>query len=131
VLISFSFISRGSVFVLISSTALASTVQSALTTGSYAYVTNWGSNNISVIDTATNNVTDEVDLSIRYYPGEIAVTPDGKKVYVTNVTNSGSIYSRGNTVFVIDTATNNVIATVKVGTDPEGVAVNPSGTRYM
>ena len=34
-----------------------------------------------------------------------------------------------NTVSVIDTASNTVVATVPVGTDPWGVAVNPTGTR--
>ena len=35
----------------------------------------------------------------------------------------------GNTVSVIDTTTQIVIATVPVGTEPYGVAVNPAGTR--
>jgi len=33
------------------------------------------------------------------------------------------------TVFVIDTATNKVTATVEVGINPLGVAINPEGTR--
>src|SRR5215469_16917540 len=40
------------------------------------------------------------------------------------VTNSGS-----GTVSVIDTATNTVVATVPVGSDPNGVAITPDGTR--
>jgi YVTN family beta-propeller protein len=53
------------------------------------------------------------------YPWGVAVSQDGKKVYVTNV------YS--NTVSIIDTATNKVTATVPVGTWPWGVAV--TGTK--
>ena len=34
-----------------------------------------------------------------------------------------------NTVTVIDTATNSVIATIPVGINPEGVAITPDGTR--
>jgi YVTN family beta-propeller protein len=49
------------------------------------------------------------------------VTPDGSKVYVTNV--------NSNTVSVIDTATNTVIATIPVGTTPQGVAVTPDGSK--
>jgi YVTN family beta-propeller protein len=49
------------------------------------------------------------------------VTPDGSSVYVANQ-NSG-------TVSVIDTATNAVIATVRVGVEPNGVAVSPDGGR--
>jgi YVTN family beta-propeller protein len=56
-------------------------------------------------------------------PYEVSVTPDGKKVYVTNL---GSYHS-GKTVSVIDTATNTVIATVKVGSYPREVAVAPDG----
>ncbi len=33
----------------------------------------------------------------------------------------------GDTVFVIDTSTNNVIATITVGVDPSGVAITPNG----
>jgi YVTN family beta-propeller protein len=42
-------------------------------------------------------------------------------VYVTN--------SGDNTVSVIDTATNTVTATVKVGYYPDGIAVSPDRTR--
>jgi YVTN family beta-propeller protein len=40
------------------------------------------------------------------------------------VTNAGA-----NTVSVIDTATNTVVATVPVGVNPTGVAITPDGTR--
>jgi YVTN family beta-propeller protein len=46
---------------------------------------------------------------------EVAVTPDGSKAYFTQADPFG--------VSVIDTATNTVIATVPVGTGPQGVAV--------
>ena len=42
-------------------------------------------------------------------------------LYVTNFSD--------NTVSVIDTATNTVVATVAVGNGPEGVAVTPDGTK--
>ena len=51
----------------------------------------------------------------------MAVTPDGTRAYVTN--------SGGDTVSVIDTATNTVTATIPVGDSPVGVAVTPDGTR--
>jgi YVTN family beta-propeller protein len=52
----------------------------------------------------------------------VAVTPNGKRVYVANVLYSGS-------VSVIDTATNTVVAGVGVGNSPFGVAITPDGTR--
>src|SRR5574337_284691 len=91
----------------------------------YAYITNQGSNNVSVIDTATNTVTATVNVGDN--PRGVAVNPAGTKVYVTNY---GS-----NNVSVIDTATNTVTATVNImvynpnTVDPSGVAVNPVGTR--
>ena len=85
----------------------------------YAYITNYGSNTVSVIDTATNNVIATVAVGMILHG--VAVTPDGTKVYVTNW---GS-----NTVSVIDTATNTVTATVNVGNSPYGVAVSPDGTK--
>jgi YVTN family beta-propeller protein len=74
---------------------------------------------VHVIDTATNTVTDTVPVGS--FPKGIAVSPDGKKVYVTNSWNDN--------VSVIDTAINTVISTVPVGRFPEGIAINPTGTR--
>ncbi|MGA9189321.1 MAG: cytochrome D1 domain-containing protein, partial [Methanosarcina sp.] len=85
----------------------------------FAYVSNYDSNNISVIDTSINKVTATVDVGD--HPAGVAVSPDGKKAYVVN---AGS-----NTVSVIDTAKNKVIDTVKVGTYPQEIAVSPDGTK--
>jgi YVTN family beta-propeller protein len=52
-------------------------------------------------------------------PSGVAVTPNGKHAYVTN---HGS-----NSVDVIDTATNSVVATIPVGAGPYGIAVTPDG----
>jgi YVTN family beta-propeller protein len=87
--------------------------------GKHAYVTNEGSNNVSVIDTATNTV-EAATIPVGSLPYGVAVTPDGKHAYVTN---EGS-----NSVSVIDTATNTVeAATIPVGTFPQGVAITPDG----
>jgi YVTN family beta-propeller protein len=50
----------------------------------------------------------------------VAVSIDGAQAYVTNV--------GGDTVSVIDTATNTVTDTITVGDGPNGVAVSPDGT---
>ena len=76
-----------------------------------AYVTNQTSNNVSVINTATNTVVATVTVGTT--PAGVSVSPDGSFVYVTNRTS--------NNVSVINTATNTVVATVTVGTDPVGV----------
>ena len=83
----------------------------------FAYITNSGSNTVSVIDTATNTVV--ATVAVGSQPLGVAVTPNGAHVYVTNHSSS--------TVSVIDTATNTVVATVPVGSFPRGVAVTPDG----
>ncbi len=85
----------------------------------FAYITNYGSNSVSVIDTSTNTVTATVTVGTNPYG--VAVNPAGTRVYVSN--------RNSNSVSVIDTSTNTVTATVTVGTNPRGVAVNPAGTR--
>src|SRR5215469_16572993 len=94
-----------------------------------AYITNAGSNTVSVIDTVSNMVTKTItNTSTNTYfndPGGVAVTPDGRTVYVTN---SDFLVPAG-TVSVIDTATNTVTATIAVGSGPNGVAVSPDSSK--
>jgi YVTN family beta-propeller protein len=86
----------------------------------FAYVTNEGSNSVSVIDTSTNTVVATVGVGTR--PFGVAVTPDGTRAYVTNNIVSGS-------VSVIDTSSRTVVATIGVGANPLQVAITPDGTR--
>ncbi|MDY7965682.1 YncE family protein, partial [Bacillus thuringiensis] len=85
-------------------------------TGKFAYVANFGSNTVSVIDTSSNTVVATVPVGVA--PSSVAVTPNEKFVYVAN--------SSSSTVSVIDTSSNTVIATVPVGFLPLGVAVTPN-----
>ena len=80
------------------------------------YVTNYGSNTLSVIDGSTNNIISTINVGGA--PQGVAVDLSTNRIYVTN---GGS-----GTVSVIDGSTDNVIATVNVGTSPIGVAVNTS-----
>jgi YVTN family beta-propeller protein len=57
------------------------------------------------------------------FPIGVAVTPDGKHVYVANTGNPG--FQLGTTVSVIETTGNTVTATVAVGTSPTGVGIIP------
>ena len=85
----------------------------------FAYITNGPSQNVSVIDTATNTVVATVPIGLG--TSGVAVDPSGTRVYVCG---------GGNKVYVIDTATNTVIgAPIPVGTGAIGLAINPSGTR--
>jgi YVTN family beta-propeller protein len=93
----------------------------------FAYVTNAGSNSVSVIDTAANTVVGApIALGGTKNPARIAVNPAGTRVYVTNVGDSAT----DDTVSVIDTATNTLIGPqIPVGRRiGGGIAVNPAGT---
>jgi YVTN family beta-propeller protein len=86
----------------------------------FAYVANHGDDNVSIIDTATNQVTGTVDVG--NHPLGVAVDPEGTRVYVSNQDGlNGS-------VSVITTGTN-AVTPVPVGDDPTGVAVKLPGTR--
>jgi YVTN family beta-propeller protein len=85
----------------------------------FAYIANNGSNNVSVIDIATNVVT--ATIAVGNFPVGVSANPTGSRVYVTN--------QGGNSVSVLDTTTNTVAATVAVGNFPVSLAVNPAGTR--
>jgi len=81
----------------------------------FAFITNSGSNNVSVIDIATNDVTATV-IGLNN-PFGVAVTPDGTKAYMVN--------SGNGTVSVINTTNNTAYCSVNVGSLPYGVAVTP------
>jgi YVTN family beta-propeller protein len=84
---------------------------------------------VSVIRTATDTVvaTIPVDNSILGLFG-VAVTPDGSKVYVTAGKNCTG--TSGCAVFVIDTATNTILATIQNdAAESIGVAVTADGSK--
>jgi len=76
---------------------------------------------ITVLDTATNAVVDTITVCTDNTCSPLipAVTPNGARVYVTNLFQ--------NTVTVIDTLTNTVVDTITVGQSPWGIAITPDG----
>ncbi len=77
------------------------------------YVANGSSNNVTVIDGATNALT---TLAAGTGPRAVAINPVTNKIYVVN--------QSSNNVTVIDGATN-ALTTLAAGTQPNAVAVNP------
>ena len=74
-----------------------------------------------MVDTATHQVIDVIDLGGRAKPVGVAVSPDGRRVYVAN--------GHGNSVAVIDAVKGKVVATIPVGKRPWGIAVTRDGRR--
>jgi YVTN family beta-propeller protein len=90
------------------------------------YVSNQGSNSVSVIDGRTDRVVATVGVGAR--PLGVGVAPAKDLIYVAN---GGDGKSRG-TVSVIDGHTNRVVGTVPVGYGPSGIGVNTiSSTVYV
>jgi YVTN family beta-propeller protein len=87
--------------------------------GTRAYVANRVSNNVSVIDIATNSVI--ATVATADYPIGIAITPDGKYAYVTNQT--------GMTISIINTTTNTVESTINNNVMNDGIVITPDGGR--
>jgi YVTN family beta-propeller protein len=86
------------------------------------YVTNYGSNTVSVIDGTTNTVVTTIPVGTN--PRDLAFNPNNGDLYVTN--------QNSNTVSVIDGTTNTVVTTIPVGPQPFGVAFNPdNGNMYV
>ena len=84
--------------------------------GNYAYVTNQGSQSVSVINTATNALVTSVNVGSGSYG--VAITPNGNYAYVT--------IAASNTVWGISTATNTVTAAITGLSDPQNVAATPN-----
>jgi YVTN family beta-propeller protein len=86
--------------------------------GSRAYVT--GHPGVFVLDTSTNAQLGS-PIAAGNSPYDIAATPDGRSVYVTD----DSSPSTG--VTIIDVATDQAVKTIAVGNYPSGVAITPDG----
>jgi len=99
---------------------LALSVPSTALAGPLAYVANHQDDNVLVIDTATNQVIDTIDVGNA--PLGVAVDPEGAHVYVVNQDGPD-----GN-VSIITTSDNSVVP-LKVGDDPTGAAVRFPGTQ--
>lgn len=85
---------------------------------------------VAVIDTLRREVTATIpieDPSDRCRPSGIAITPDGRFLYVTSRTSTraGAL----GIVAVIDTASDQIVARIPAGEDPGDIAISPDG-RY-
>lgn len=85
---------------------------------------------VYAIDTSTNAVVATIDTGMHGpgYPAAVAISPDGKKLYVPA---GGSLAFPDGSVMVIDTATNSVISSI---TTPKGglftsAAVSPNNAK--
>jgi len=83
----------------------------------YAYISNYYSNNISVVSVETGDVVHTISGGAQ--PVGVTVSQDGGMLYVTNI---GS-----NSVLAINTKTNSIVSNITVGAGPLGIIVSPDG----
>lgn len=87
----------------------------------YAYITNGGSNTVTVLDVV--NVRLDRELAVGQNPTAVAISPTRNEVYVLN---SGSAGGQGS-VSVINAENNTVVATIPVHRQPASIDIDPKG----
>lgn len=89
--------------------------------GSKAYVTRENDGVISIVDAIKHQPIQTIELGPQgeIKPMSVILSADAKTAYVSS--------GRGKRVFVIDTATNMVTASIEVGDRPWGIALSPDG----
>jgi YVTN family beta-propeller protein len=78
-----------------------------------------GQDSVSVLDLTNNTLKTTIYDSSFKEPFKVAVSPDGKRVYVPN--------SNGTTLSIISTKQNKVIGTIGGFDGPSGIAITPNG----
>ena len=86
--------------------------------GRWLYVANESDDTVDVVDVTMLKVTEQIPLSGR--PNNIAITPDGSKVYVAIAQSPGALD-------VIDTSSNELVATISVHGGVHNTYVTPDG----
>ena len=88
----------------------------------YVYVTNGGSDTVTVLDVV--NVRVDRELPVGHDPVAVAASPTHNEIYIVN---SGAAGANGS-VSVIDAEHNAVIATIPVHRQPVSIDLNSAGT---
>lgn len=90
-------------------------------TGNKAYITNWGTNDISVINTNNHTAGLYISLDDGTLPIHSSFSPVGDYAYVVN--------AGQNTISLLDPADNEIISSFGVGSAPTHIAFSPIGAR--
>ncbi|MCO1656763.1 protein kinase domain-containing protein [Pseudonocardia humida] len=94
--------------------------------GGRAFVNDQEGGTISVIDTATRTVDEPLRVSALWGDSgdEVVVTPDGSRALV-----SLTSWWSDDSLLVVDTGRDDVLATIPVGEAPRGLVISPDGAR--
>ncbi len=95
------------------------------------YVANWGTNDVSVIDGASNTVV--ATIPVGTYPIGVAINPTTNRIYVSNsfldISDVSVIDGTTNTEIDTDGDPGNGITRIPVGSGPAGLSANPTTNR--
>jgi len=89
----------------------------------YIYVTNGGSDTVTVLDVV--NVRVDRELSVGHHPVAVAASPTRNEIYVVN---AGAVGSPGS-LSVIDAEHNSVVATIPLHLQPASIDVDAKGEK--
>jgi YVTN family beta-propeller protein len=92
--------------------------------GKFAYIANRAAGVVTVVDTAVDKVVATIPIPDGP-PQYLAFAPDGSRLYVSVFNDPDRSINR---VAVLDTRTNTVVTTIKVGSRPFALAVKPDGS---
>lgn len=106
------------IIILLATIGLIYAYKSAKNEKYLAYVPNAGDGTISIIDTSTNKLIDEIKVGDSVSHG-IAVSSDGDKIYTGNLEDGK--------VFVIDVKDKEIIKTIDTGRNLHGIDITPDG----
>jgi YVTN family beta-propeller protein len=93
--------------------------------GKFAYIANRAAGVVTVVDTAIDKVVATIPIPDGP-PQYLAFAPDGKRLYVSVFNDPDRSI---NEVAVLDSQTNTVLTTIKVGTRPYALDVTPDGSQ--
>jgi len=77
-------------------------------------------NALTVIDTSSQTITSTIPLPADQNINSLAVTPDGRNIYVLDMPTA--------MVYAVDLATGQIAANIPVGVRPTSLAISPDGT---
>ncbi len=89
----------------------------------YVYVTNGGSDTVTVLDVV--NVRVDRELAVGHHPVAVAASPTHNEIYVVNAGAAGA----NGSISVIDAEHNTVVATIGVHRQPLSIDLDGDGTR--
>ncbi len=110
----------------------SSTNEGVVLRGSTLYFADTGNSTVGIIDTKIldpkNFNPDEKLINVGLFPEDLAITPDGKDLWVAE-TGPQTSPSAPSAISVISTATDKIIARMKLRGQPSDIAFSPDGSR--